>query len=851
MYRLRTYTVVPALPEPLARLRDLAYNFWWCWNGDARELFRRLDPDLWSSVVHNPVKFLAHVAQHRLNQAADDKAFLTHMKRVLASFDAYMSREGWFARTFPEIKDARIGYFSMEFGLHESLPIYSGGLGILAGDHLKSASDLGIPMVGVGLLYRHGYFQQRLTADGWQIEEYPSLDFYQAPLTLMAGADHAPVSIVLPIGGRDVRAQVWRTQVGRVPLYLLDTDIPDNSPKDREITSRLYGGDSEMRIRQEILLGIGGLRALSALGQFPDVCHMNEGHAGFLAIEHLQQQRQAGGLDFGEAREAVTASLVFTTHTPIPAGIDTFKEELLEKYLSPFLPGIGLSLAEFSAIGKMNAADPKEDFNMAVMALRLAGAANGVSALHGHVSREMWHHVWPGAPREEVPITSITNGIHTQTWISAEMADLLDRYIGPTWTEDPVDHEVWRRVDDIPDLELWRVHERRRIAMVSFARRRLVEQKRRRGAPLTELKAADQFLDPDALTIGFARRFAPYKRGSLLFQNMTRLMRILENTERPVQFIFAGKAHPRDENGKAVIKKIFAHLSDPALARRVIFLENYDIAVARVLVQGVDVWLNNPIKPREASGTSGMKVAPNGGLNVSVLDGWWPEAFDGANGWAVDEGQIHEDAEYRDHADSEAIYDLLEKEVIPLFYDRGTDGVPRGWVRRMKDGMKTICPMFNTNRMLEEYARRLYVPSVRRWRHLSADHYAAAKSLSQWKRALSGAWGHVAVERVEADDARELPVGSEVRVRACVQLGDVRPEDVAVELFHGLVDPDGRLTEGSAVEMRCADHLENGTYWFDGKIPCLSSGRHGYAIRVLPRHRDLTHRYDTGLIHWS
>ena len=851
MYRLRTYTVVPALPEPLIRLRELAYNIWWSWNPDARELFRRLDPDLWEDVVHNPVKFLAHVAQRRLDQAAGDKAFLAHMQRVLAALDGYMNREGWYAKTHPDLRDGHIAYFSMEFGLHESLPIYSGGLGILAGDHLKSASDLGIPLIGVGLLYRQGYFQQRLTADGWQLEEYPNLDFFQMPMLPVLNNENEPASISLPLGDREVRAQIWKIQVGRVPLYLLDTDVAENDPRDRDLTARLYGGDEEMRIRQEIVLGIGGLRALRTLNITADVCHMNEGHAAFLSLELIRQRREDGGLDFAEAREAVASSLVFTTHTPVPAGIDRFEEELIQKYLSPYIPSIGLNHKEFLALGKVDPADPKEEFCMAVLALRLAGGANGVSALHGHVSREMWFNVWPGAPRDEVPITSITNGIHTNTWICPEVAELLDRYLGPTWTENPVDHDAWSRVDEIPDLELWRVHERRRIALVSFARRRLREQLRRRGAPAAETKRADEILNPDALTIGFARRFAPYKRGSLLFRNPARLAKLLNSTDRPVQFIFAGKAHPRDDNGKAVIKEIFENLSLDGIRGKIVFIENYDILVARMLVQGADVWLNNPIKPREASGTSGMKVAPNGGLNLSILDGWWPEAYDGQNGWAIDEGRIYEDPSYRDHIEGEAVYDLLEKEVIPTFYERSSDGLPRAWIARIKASMRTICPMFNTNRMLEEYADRLYVPSARRTRRLSAEGFAGAKSLSNWKRGLSAEWNSVHVQHVEADDERELPVGAEVRVRARVHLGKVQPKDVAVELYNGRVDPSGHLVEGSAVEMQCADHLENGTFWFDGTIPCRRSGRHGYAVRVVPRHSDLVHRYDAGLVLWS
>ncbi|MFQ5501584.1 MAG: alpha-glucan family phosphorylase [Phycisphaerae bacterium] len=851
MYRLRTYTVVPAIPEPLSRLRELAYNLWWTWNGDARDLFRRLDSDLWEEIVGNPVQFLTHVAQNRLDQAASDPAYLAEMNRVLQAFDTYLARKAWFARSHPDFTDACIAYFSMEFGIHESLPIYSGGLGILAGDHLKSASDLGIPLVGVGLMYRQGYFQQRLSSDGWQLEEYPALDFYQMPATLMRDEGDQPITISLTIGPREVTSQVWKAQVGRVPLYLLDTDLPENTPEDREITQRLYGGGDEMRIRQEVLLGIGGYRMLNRLSISPDVCHMNEGHAAFLAIERIRQCMENDNMDFGEAREAVAPSHVFTTHTPVPAGIDHFDSELLKEYLSPYLPAMSLDLDEFTAMGKIDAADSEELFCMAVLALRLAGKANGVSALHGHVSRKMWHTVWPGAPMEEVPITSITNGIHIDTWISPEMSHLLDRYLGPQRIETPEDEAVWRHVEDIPDIELWRVHERRRVAMVAFARRRVKEQLRRRGAPPTEVKAADEILDPEALTIGFARRFAPYKRGALIFRDAERLLKILSDEMRPVQIIFAGKAHPRDDKGKEVIKAITSYIKRPEFQRRIIFLENYDITVGRVLVQGVDIWLNNPIKPREASGTSGMKVGPNGGLNFSVLDGWWPEAYDGENGWAIDEGRIYEDPEYRDHIESEAIYELLEKEIVPMFYDRTADDLPREWIARMKESMKTLSPMFSTTRMLKEYANLLYVTAADRWRCFSENGFAAAKKLSQWKRSLGEKWESIRIEDVLTDDGTELPVGAQVNIHARVHLGDVSPDDVAVELYHGRIDAYGRLVEGNSLSMNCEQHLENGSYRFDGQIPCQRSGHHGYAVRIVPRHANLPHRFDTGLILWG
>ncbi len=848
---LRTYTVIPALPEPLKRLRELSYNLWWCWNPDAMELFRRLDADLWDDVDQNPIRFLTHIAQNRLDQAASDSAYLAHMKRVLDRFDAYMTNETWFARTHPEFVDLSMAYFSMEFGMHESLPVYSGGLGVLAGDHLKSASDLGVPLAAIGLLYHQGYFQQRLTNDGWQVEEYPRLDLAELPISPVLDDHGASVSIQLPVGPREVVVQAWKAQVGRVALYLLDTDLPQNDPADREITQRLYGGDDEARIRQEVVLGIGGLRILEKLGVRPAVCHMNEGHSAFLAAERIRQRMESHTLSFAEAREAVVPSNVFTTHTPVPAGIDRFEPDLVREYLDPFLPAIGLSPEAFLALGKRDASRPDEPFSMAVLALRLSGASNGVSALHGHVSREMWHSVWPGAPRDEVPLTSITNGIHINSWMSAEMSDLLRRYLGPEWSENPIDHDAWLRVDEIPELELWRTHERRRVELVTYVRARIKEQFRRRGAPPAEIKSAAEVLDPEALTIGFARRFAPYKRGGLIFRDPQRLLAMVSNQERPIQFVFAGKAHPRDDHGKEIIKQILTFIRKPEFRRRIVFLENYDISVARKMVQGVDVWLNNPIKPREASGTSGMKVPPNGGINLSVLDGWWPEAYDGENGWAIGDGQIFEDPAYQDYVEGEAIYDLMEKELVPAFYDRGQDGLPHRWIARMKASMRTVCPMFNTNRMLEEYTNRLYVPAAARWKHLSSDDFAAAKGLAQWKRELGAGWGGVRIDEVVADDARELPIGAFLNIRARVHLGCVDPADVAVELYHGRLDPSGDLVDGQSERMDVAESLDDGAYWYAGRIPCARSGQHKFAVRVLPQHPDLVHRFDTGLILWG
>jgi len=854
--QIRTFTVVPSLPKHLLRLRELAHNLWWSWNADATDLFRQLDPDLWDEVEHNPVKLLSLLGAKRLDQVAADTAFLAQMDRVLDKLHVYQKRSAWFQEKFPHLAKLdgalTIAYFSMEFGVHECLPIYSGGLGVLAGDHLKSASDLGLPLVGIGLLYRHGYFHQRLAVDGMQIEEYPPLDFFQIPISRVIQDDDRQLVIDVEVGPRVVHIAVWKVQVGRVPLYLLDTDLADNDPLDREITSRLYGGDTEHRIRQEVVLGIGGVRALDAMGITPAVCHMNEGHAAFLSVERIRQVMERRKLHFGEAREAVAPSHVFTTHTPVPAGIDRFEPELIEKYFGKYVKSIGLNHIEFMNLGKIDASNPAEKkFNMAVMALRLAGNANGVSELHGGVSRNMFCNVWPGAPKDEVPILSITNGVHTKTWISVEMQTLLERYLGPGWADNAVDHAVWKKVAEIPDAEVYRAHERCRERLVDFTRFHLKEQLRRRGAPPAEIKQADECLDPEALTIGFARRFAPYKRGALIFRDPERLLRLLADRDRPVQIIIAGKAHPRDERGKDIIKTILAVTRRPEFRRRLVFLENHDINTARYLVQGCDIWLNNPVKPQEASGTSGMKVAPNGGLNMSVLDGWWPEAYDGGNGWAIGDGQIYEDPEYQNYVEGEAIYELLEKEIVPMFYDRTADGLPRRWIARMKASMGTITPLFNTSRMIEEYATKLYARAAERWIELSKNEFAAARELSAWKESMGRRWPSVKVEQVETAEHGELAVGSQMHVRALIRLDQVRPEEVAVELYQGHLDTSGNIVGGRSEQMTVEGAIVDGRAWFKGLFACQRSGRHGFAVRVVPKHDHLAHRYDTGLVLWG
>jgi starch phosphorylase len=883
---IRTFTVLPRLPARLQALHKLAYNLWWGWNHEAIALFRRVDVDMWETVEHSPVKMLGRVDQGRLEQLLDDDGFLSHLDRVEQVFDAYMNAPTWFQETYGgEALDGSSGgqeltiaYFSAEFGIHESVPVYSGGLGVLSGDHLKSASDLGLPLVGVGLMYREGYFRQYLTVDGWQQERYPENDFFNLPLIPELTPEGKPLLISIPFpGNRSVSARIWRLQVGRVPLYLLDTNIPQNTPEDRGITARLYGGDHDMRIRQEIVLGIGGVRALRALGKPPTVCHMNEGHSAFCGLERIRALIEQTGCDFATAREVVSAGTVFTTHTPVPAGNDVFAAQLIEHYFGHMLSSLKIDRHDFLALGKQNPADPNEPFGMTVLALRLSNISNGVSQLHGSVSRRMWKGIWPELPVAEVPITSITNGIHTMSWISSDMAQLYDRYLGGHWRglapssgivapraqgsgvrsqgndREPWDESyTWKRVDAIPDAELWRTHERRRERLVAFARSRLRKQLIARNALPAEIARADEVLDPDALTIGFARRFATYKRGTLIFRNLERLTALINHKERPVQFIFAGKAHPRDHGGKELIAEIMQFARRPEFRRRLVFLEDYDMNVARYLVQGLDVWLNNPRRPLEASGTSGMKVSVNGGMNLSVLDGWWVEGYQGDNGWAIGAGEEYTDLAYQDDVESRAIYDLLEQEIVPLFYTRGSDGLPRGWLRRMKRSIATLAPVFNTGRMVAEYTTTCYLPSARRHRKLSADNLKAGRELAAWRRGLARNWPQVRVADVQAVGADPLHVGGSLVVKAKVQLGHLSPDDVQVQLFHGLVDNLGEIPRPSTVLMTTNGTVPEGSAWpFQGTIPCRTSGQHGFMVRVLPRHGDLASPFEPGLVSWG
>ncbi|GAB4570863.1 MAG: glycosyltransferase family 1 protein [Anaerolineae bacterium] len=844
--------VNPKLPPRLERLLELAYNLRWSWDHDTINLFRRLDRDLWESTEHNPVLMLGTIQQEKLDAAAEDDAFLAHLDRVCKDFDHYMSTKNtWFRKTYGDFDRPYIAYFSAEFGLTESIRNYSGGLGVLSGDHLKSASDLDIPLIGVGILYQEGYFQQYLGADGFQLEEYPLNDFSNLPIRRVTDAEGKPLKIQVPMPGRQMSAQVWKVQVGRIQLFLLDSNLPENIEEDRDLTDRLYGGDRRTRIRQEILMGIGGLRALEAMNLRPVVCHMNEGHSAFLSLERIITLMREQNLSFEEAMRISSAGNVFTTHTPVPAGLERFGFDLIDEHFTPLFRELGLTRDQFIDLGRENMGG-YELFSMPVLALKMSSATNGVSKLHGEVSQRLWQWMFPKLPEKEVPIGAVTNGVHVNTWVSQEMALLFDRYLDPAWRDRPDDPEVWKGVERIPDAELWRSHERRRERLVAFARKRLRKQLLRRGVSQAEINGADQVLNPDALTIGFARRFATYKRATLLFKDIDRLTRILNDPDRPVQIIFAGKAHPHDIPGKELIKEIITLSRRPELRDKIVFLENYDMGIARYLVQGVDVWLNTPRRPKEASGTSGMKVIYNGGLNASILDGWWAEGYDRSLGWAIGSGEEYPEAEWQmqDTIESEALYDMLERDIIPTFYDRGSDGLPNAWIGKMKNSLRILSPVFNTHRMVREYTEKYYQPAYERYRRLTEPDLSAGRKYLEWWNHIQDAWNNIKITSVETS-SEELHVSDDMEVRARVHLGSVTPEEVRVQLYFGRLDTEGFITDGSAVDMEVLDRREDGTYEYVGHVTYADSGERGISVRVVPHYDGMDGVYETGLVRWA
>ncbi len=852
-----TLKIEPSLPSPISRLKELAFNLWWVWNYEAQKLFINIDQILWEKVYHNPVKFLLEIDQKSLLRVCEDKEYLSLYEKVMKKFDEYMNeKETWFAKNFPEHKDKLVAYFSAEYGFHESIPIYSGGLGVLAGDHIKSASDIGLPIVGVGLLYKQGYFNQRINSEGWQEAIYYNLDFNQLPLQKIFNGNKA-VQIFVNLPGRKVYANLWKVKVGRAEVILLDTNTPENRPEDRWFTSQLYGGDQEMRITQEIFLGMGGVKALNELGYKPDVWHMNEGHSVFSGLERIKNLVIEKGLSFNEALTYIRTNTIFTTHTPVPAGNDAFPLQLQAKYFKNYWESVKITENEFMELGREIDPHGYQIFSLTVLALKLAGRANGVSELHGHVSRKLWQKVWEQLPAEENPITHITNGIHTQSWIAFEMASLFDKYLGKEWEKNLSNEEFFKKIDEIPDEELWQVHQELKRKMVEFVRRRAKEEWIRHGVSYVEIEdQLGELLNPEILTIGFARRFATYKRALLIFRNIERIKKILNNPQMPVQLIFSGKAHPKDTPGQQFIKQIFDLAKQEGFKGKIFFVEDYDLNVARYFVQGVDIWLNNPRRPLEASGTSGQKGPVNGIINFSVLDGWWREAYfkNPEAGWSIGRDVEYPDNELQDKEDSLDIYSKLEKEIVPLFYTRNEKGIPVGWIKKMKASMKTVIPNFSTDRMVKEYTEKMYVPAMIQENKFKENNYKLAKEFTLWKNYVNGLWNNIFIESdsiIPSGDSIEGTISEGVEISAVVKLGGIKSEDVRVEVYYRKIDDKGNvILDNLSCPMQIKEELGEGRIKYSTILKPENGGRYEYTIRIVPYHPDLIHPYELGLVSW-
>ncbi|MDJ0460748.1 alpha-glucan family phosphorylase [Streptomyces sp. H27-C3] len=862
MKAIRRFTVRPVLPESLRPLSDLARNLRWSWHTETRELFQAVDPEGWVAAGGDPVRLLGTVPSRRLAELAGDRCFLRRLTEASDDLDDYLNGSRWYQKQNDEGAElpGAVAYFSPEFGVTAALPQYSGGLGILAGDHLKAASDLGLPLIGVGLLYRHGYFRQSLTRDGWQQEHYPVLDPNELPVSLLREPDGTPTQVVLALpGGRSLRAHIWQAHVGRVPLLMLDSDVEENAASERDVTDRLYGGGSEHRLLQEMLLGIGGVRAVRAYCRLtghaePEVFHTNEGHAGFLGLERIRELG-AQGLEFDAALESVRAGTVFTTHTPVPAGIDRFDRELVAHHFGDQgeLPGLDVGRILQLGMETYPGGEPNL-FNMAVMGLRLAQRANGVSTLHGAVSRSMFAGLWPGFDPEEVPITSVTNGVHAPTWVAPEVIRLGARQSGLSRTEEALsvgDSQRWDAVADIADTDIWDLRRTLREQLVQEVRERLRASWRQRGAGEAELGWVDDVLDPGVLTIGFARRVPSYKRLTLMLRDRDRLMELLLHPTRPIQIVVAGKAHPADDGGKRLVQELVRFSDDPRVRHRVVFLPDYGMRMAQKLYPGCDVWLNNPLRPLEACGTSGMKAALNGCLNLSVLDGWWDEWFEPDFGWAIPtaDGAATDD-DRRDELEANALYDLIEQRVAPRFYDRGPGGLPDRWIEMVRQTLVTLGPKVLAGRMVREYVERLYAPAAHARRSLDPD---TARELAVWKAGVRTAWPQVAVDHVEAltptavNGTAEL--GSTLALRVRVALGALGPDDVEVQAVAGRVDPDDAIGEAHTFPLkpRGGPDLE-GRWVYEGPLVLDRTGAFGYTVRILPAHRLLATHADLGLV---
>jgi glycogen phosphorylase len=840
----KEFLVQPALPNSLSRLSELAYNILWTWDHNIRSLFRRLDTTLWRACGHNPILMLGRLPQATLEKAARDPRYIALYNRACERLDAYLLQH-------EEPKDAQlIAYFSMEYGMAECLNIYSGGLGILSGDHLKGASDSDLPLVGVGLLYQQGYFSQTLNPDGWQQERNPVNDFYTLPVLPAKDAAGKEVYVQVKLPGGPVHIKVWQISVGRVKLYVLDTNIPENQrPEDRDITDQLYGGNASTRIRQEIVLGIGGPRALKALGIEPTVYHMNEGHSAFLAVERIRVLMQERHMTFEEAFETSRVNNVFTTHTSVPAGIDLFDTSLMYEYFSEYCREHGINFEQMLALGRWNPDDHQERFSMAITAIKASSYRNAVSALHREVSQEMWQDLWPELPLWEVPITSVTNGVHLPTWLNYDLASLYDQYLQPDWRDKYPEAQTWDLIEDIPNQELWEAHRRRKRKLVAYVRDSITAAATARKASAAEVRRLSEVLDPEILTIGFARRFATYKRATLLFRDAKRLKKILTNPDMPVQIVVAGKAHPQDHPGKGLIREIVQLSREPELQKRIVFVEDYSIQVGREMVQGVDLWLNNPRRGEEACGTSGMKAGLNGILNLSILDGWFDEAYEVSGGWAIGDREAY--SEDQDEIHSSAIYSLLENEIVPMYYTDREEGVPNEWAKRMKLSLKNLSPWFNCQRMLAEYSSELYASAHRAFVEIRENDYQKVRERTKWNRKVQEAWNRIKFVEIGPDLTGPVLSGTPIPFRAVVDLAGLEPSDIRLEVVVGRVSGTGELKQTEVLELPPIE-VSGAAHVFSKEYVPAYTGRLGYVVRISPNHCDdpLT-RPCHSLIRWS
>ncbi len=852
MYLFGKIIVTAIIPEELSMLKDIAYNLWWSWNSDAIDLYREIDLALWEKLGKNPVRFLKEVSQKKLEAKVNDPEFMSCYKDVVKKYETYMNEtDTWYSRTYPDKKNHMVAYFSAEYGLNEVLPIYSGGLGVLSGDHCKSASDLGIPFTAIGLFYKQGYFSQHINGEGWQETIFTDLNTSHLPIKPALNQKGEQIIISVELPGRVVYAKVWKVQIGRINLVLMDTDIEQNSPNDRGLTARLYGGDQETRIQQEIFLGIGGARVLDALGINATVYHMNEGHSSFLGLELIRKLVQNEKMPFIQAKEVISSSVIFTTHTPVPAGNDVFPLEMIDRYFGNYWPSLGISRHEFLDLG-LKIGD-HQNFNMTVLALSLSGQRNGVSELHGAVSRNIFKNVWAGVPEDEVPIGHITNGIHPLTWMSPSIKYLYDKHLDKGWEDKLYDRAVWDKVDEIPDEDLWKTHCVLKTKMISFVREKLKEQRIANSESIEKIREVDTLLDSNALTIGFARRFATYKRANLIFRDLARIQKLLNDPERPMQIIFAGKAHPADGPAHEIIKHINDITRQEGFQGKVILVENYNMTLARNLVQGVDIWLNNPRRPLEASGTSGQKVCINGIINFSILDGWWCEGYNGKNGWVIGDDTFYDNEYYQDNADSESIYSILEKQIIPAFFDRNEKGVPEKWVSVMKESIKSNTSLYSTHRMVQDYTNKFYFTSMKRVDKLLSNDYKAALDLADWKTRVEKLWPQVQIIADKASNPlneKNFISGETIPIHASVSLGSLLPSSVKVQVYYGGIGKNNSIENPEIIDMKLDEKTGEGTYRYSANITLYEGGEYGYTFRVIPYHEDLMNSFDMALIRW-